>query len=64
MPTAASLIEALQRRLRLSLRRESPAPGEFPPGWQHWFDSLSERGGAVVGATSEAMIATDRKSVV
>jgi len=58
MPTAASLIEALQRRLRLSLRRESPAPGEFPPGWQHWFDSLSERGGAVVGATSEAMIAT------
>lgn len=58
MPTAASLIEALQRRLRLSLRRESPAPGEFPPGWQHWFDSLSERSGAVVGATSEAMVAT------
>ena len=57
MPTAASLIEALQRRLRLSLRRESPAPGQFPPGWQRWLDEMGAQTGAVVGATSEAMVA-------
>ncbi|MGH8081275.1 MAG: hypothetical protein ACREP7_11925, partial [Lysobacter sp.] len=57
MPTAASIIEALQRRLRLSLRRESPPPGQFPPGWQSWLDSLRGQAGAVSGATSDAMVA-------
>jgi len=35
--TAADVIAALnQRRQRKSLRPE--APGQFPPGWQDWFD--------------------------
>ncbi|UZW62949.1 hypothetical protein [Lysobacter enzymogenes] len=57
MPTAASIIEALQRRLRLSLRRDSPEPGQFPSGWQHWLDAQSARPGAVTGATSDAWTA-------
>lgn len=57
MPTAASIIEALQRRLRLTLRRESPAPGQFPPGWQSWLDELRAQAGEVTGATSDAMVA-------
>ncbi|MEH6419896.1 hypothetical protein V7787_38960, partial [Pseudomonas sp. CGJS7] len=57
MPTAASIIEALQRRLRLSLRRDSLTPGQFPPGWQSWLDAMSGQVGAVTGATSEAMVA-------
>ncbi|WP_408953486.1 hypothetical protein [Lysobacter sp. Hz 25] len=57
MPTAASVIEVLQRRLRLSMRRDSPPPGEFPAGWQSWLESLQERSGAVTGATSDALVA-------
>ncbi|QQP97519.1 hypothetical protein [Lysobacter enzymogenes] len=57
MPTAASIIEALQRRLRLSLRRDSPEPGQFPPAWQGWLDAQSARPGAVVGATADAWVA-------
>ncbi|MGO4778886.1 hypothetical protein AB4084_25810, partial [Lysobacter sp. 2RAB21] len=57
MPTAASIIEALQRKLRLSLRRESPPPGQFPPGWQSWLDSLRPQPGEVTGATCDAMVA-------
>ncbi|WP_363796856.1 hypothetical protein ABU614_16490 [Lysobacter firmicutimachus] len=54
MPTAASFIEALQRRLRLAPRR---APGELPPGWQHWLDEMPARADAVTGATPEAVLA-------
>ncbi|WP_342315531.1 hypothetical protein [Lysobacter sp. FW306-1B-D06B] len=57
MFSAADLIHALQRRLQLvspHLRRKA---GEFPPGWQAWFDSMRERVGAVRGATSDAIIA-------
>ncbi|MGO1072615.1 hypothetical protein [Lysobacter sp. CA199] len=57
MPTAASIIEALQRRLRLSLRRDSPTPGQFPPGWQSWLESMRDQAGAITGATSDAMVA-------
>jgi len=57
VPTAASIIEALQRRLRLSLRRDSPEPGQFPPAWQGWLDAQSARPGAVVGATADAWVA-------
>lgn len=57
MPTAASVIEALQRRLRLAVRRDAPSPGEFPAGWQSWLESMRERSGAVTGATSDALIA-------
>ncbi|QWP74992.1 hypothetical protein J5226_15200 [Lysobacter sp. K5869] len=57
MPTAASIIEALQRRLRLTLRRDSPEPGEFPAQWQGWLDAQSARPGAVTGATAEAWMA-------
>ncbi len=57
MPTAAAFIEALQRRLRLAQRRDAPPPGEFPPGWQHWLDSLHQRQGAVTGATADALMA-------
>lgn len=57
MPTASSIIEALHRRLRLSLRRDSPSPGEFPVGWQSWFDAMNPRVGRVSGATSESIVA-------
>ncbi len=57
MFSAADLIHALQRRLQLvspHLRRKA---GEFPQGWQAWFDAMGERVGAVRGATSDAIIA-------
>ncbi|MET4727483.1 hypothetical protein ABIE09_001277 [Lysobacter enzymogenes] len=57
MPTAASIIEALQRRLRLTLRRDSPEPGEYPSAWQGWLDAQSARPGAVTGATADAWLA-------
>lgn len=57
MPTAASLIEALQRRLRLSARRDSQAPGELPAGWQQWLDAMPARADAVTGATPDAVLA-------
>lgn len=57
MPTAASIIEALQRRLRLTLRRDSPEPGQFPPAWQGWLDAQSAQPGAVTGATADAWVA-------
>jgi hypothetical protein len=55
--TAADLILALQRRLQLVdphlLRRP---PGEFPPGWKRWFESMSARAGAITGATAQAIV--------
>lgn len=55
MYTSAELIEALRRRLRRSLRPEAP-PGEFPPGWQAWFDGMRTRVDAVTGATAAAIL--------
>lgn len=57
MVSAAELIQALQRRLRLvspHMRRE---PGEFPPGWQLWLESQRERPGRIVGAPAAALVA-------
>lgn len=57
MFSAADLILALQRRMLLrSPQRRRPA-GEFPPGWQSWFEQMRERVGAITGATSEAIVA-------
>ena len=55
MFSSADLIAALRRRARRSLRPERP-PGEFPPGWREWLDTLRERIGAVTGASSAAII--------
>ncbi len=55
MFTAADLLEVLrQRRKRKSLRPETP--GEFPPGWQAWLESMPVRVGAVVGAPPQAYL--------
>ncbi|MDQ3617852.1 MAG: hypothetical protein M3374_03905, partial [Pseudomonadota bacterium] len=56
MYSAAELIEAVQRKLRVSARRGHPV-GEFPPGWREWFAAMAERVGEVTGATSQAMVA-------
>lgn len=56
MYSAAELIEALQRRLRLSVRRDSVRPGEFPPGWAIWFAAMGERIGRVTGATADSLV--------
>lgn len=56
MFSAAELIEALRKRARRSLRPELP-PGEFPPGWAQWFDSIGQRLGRITGATADAIIA-------
>ena len=55
MFSSAELIEALRRRARRSIRPERP-PGTFPEGWSAWFASLSQRVGAVTGATVGAII--------
>lgn len=57
MVSAAELIEALQRRMRLVAPHLRRAPGEFPPGWQRWFASMGERRGAVTGASAAAFVA-------
>src|SRR5687768_7440038 len=57
MFSAADLIHALQRRLQLIAPHLRRKPGEFPPGWQTWFDELAQRAGAVRGATADAIIA-------
>lgn len=61
MYSSRELIEALlaRRRRGLSLRGRAAerAPGEFPPGWQAWFESMRGRVGAVTGATAEAIVA-------
>ncbi|KRD79926.1 hypothetical protein [Lysobacter sp. Root983] len=56
MYSAAALIEALQRRLRLNVRRDSLKPGEFPPGWATWFAAMGERVGRVTGAPAAAIV--------
>ncbi|NUO77266.1 MAG: hypothetical protein HOQ32_14785, partial [Lysobacter sp.] len=56
MYSAAALIEALQRRLRLNVRRDSLKPGEFPPGWANWFTAMGERVGRVTGASADSIV--------
>ncbi|HEY5802348.1 MAG TPA: hypothetical protein VIT90_01460 [Lysobacter sp.] len=56
MFSAADLIHALQRRLQLVSPHLRRPPGEFPPGWQAWFESMRERIGAVRGATPAAIV--------
>lgn len=53
MFSSTELIEALRRRTRRSLRPLPPA-GEFPPGWQAWFQSMAASIGKVTGALPEA----------
>jgi hypothetical protein len=54
--TAAELIQVLQRRLQLRAPHLRRAPGEFPPGWQHWFAAMQARMDAITGATAQALI--------
>lgn len=56
MFSAADLIHALQRRLQLVSPHLRRPPGEFPAGWQAWFESMRERAGAVQGATAAAIV--------
>jgi hypothetical protein len=56
MFSAADLILALQRRMLLRSPQRRRPVGEFPPGWQAWFEQMRERMGAVTGATSEAIV--------
>lgn len=55
MYSAAELIEAVQRKLRLAQRRSHP-PGEFPAGWRRWLDEMAARPGDVQGAPAQALV--------
>lgn len=57
MLSAAELIEALQRRLRLVAPHLRRPPGEFPPGWQAWLADMRGRPGVVTGAPAESVVA-------
>ncbi|HEY5782460.1 MAG TPA: transmembrane repetitive protein [Lysobacter sp.] len=57
MFSAADLILALQRRMLLRSPQPRRPAGEFPPGWQRWFEQMRERAGAITGATSDAIVA-------
>lgn len=57
MFTSSELIEALQRRLRRSIRPLPPRTSAFPPGWQAWFDAL--RAGAGPGSDTRARSAVE-----
>ena len=56
MYSAADLILAVQRKLRLIQRRSHP-PGEFPQGWAEWFAQMRGQAGEVTGASAESMLA-------
>ncbi len=56
MYSANDLIDAVQRRLRLTLRRDHP-PGEMPPGWRTWLAAAAARPGRVTGAPAHDFIA-------
>ena len=56
MYSSAELIEAMQRRMRRSLR-PLPPPGKYPASWQAWFATMRGREGKVTGASSEAIVA-------
>lgn len=60
MFSSTELIEVLSRRgrARLWFRAEDERPpGEFPAAWKAWFAKMSERVGAITGASADAMIA-------
>lgn len=66
MTTAADVIAALnQRRLRKSLRPETP--GQFPPGWQGWFDAQpradASASGAMLTDLVDAMVAKPLRAI-
>ncbi|HRA02637.1 MAG TPA: hypothetical protein PLM54_05365 [Thermomonas sp.] len=55
MTTAADLVAALnQRRTRFSIRPE--APGQMPPGWQHWFEAMPPVGAPAPGAPAPSWV--------
>lgn len=56
MLTSADVIAVLHRRRRRSLR-PGPEAGEFPPGWQAWFEQLASRPGRVHGAPAAELVA-------
>lgn len=58
MISADALIQALQRRLLVLAPHRRRPPGEFPPGWQQWFDAMRARPGRVTGAPADALVAT------
>ena len=55
MTTAADLVAALnQRRTRFSIRPE--APGQMPPGWQHWFEAMPPVDAPAPGAPAPSWV--------
>ena len=56
MFSAAELLQALLNRRRLRSIRPDADIG-FPPSWVAWLASLTERVGAVTGATAESIVA-------
>ena len=56
MFSAAELLQALLTRRRLRSIRPDADIG-FPPSWAAWLASLTERAGAVTGATAAAIVA-------
>lgn len=57
MVSADELIQALQRRLRVVAPHLRRPPGEFPPGWQVWLESLRQHPGRITGVPAESIIA-------
>lgn len=56
MFTPAELIEALQRRLRRTIR-PLPKAQALPPAWQGWLDSVRDRAGPGSSARADALVA-------
>ena len=56
MVSADALIHAIQRRMQLVSRQWRRPPGEYPPGWQQWFDAMRGRPGAIHGARAETIV--------
>ena len=56
MISADALIQALQRRLLVLAPHRRRPPGEFPPGWQQWFDAMHARPGQVTGAPPQVLV--------
>jgi hypothetical protein len=56
MTSADAWIQALQRRLLVLAPHRRRPPGELPPGWQQWFDSMHQRPGRVTGAPADALV--------
>ena len=56
MISADALVHAVQLRMRVARHWLRP-PGEFPAGWQQWFDAMGDRAGMVSGARAEDLVA-------